>query len=177
MDFSSIQAIVSHYLPFWILGICMIISTLNSEYKDMLRIQPKSLAMFIKRMVLITIYRLIVMHFFPPSPVDPVLSIPVGLTATVFWEDAVFTMPLAIASMILGDGWISKIIMGLLTVMVMISFGSGHLYQGAFSAAFISLYIPVVVKLGKKHGFGTVMLCHMLYDFVTIMTIKLFLGS
>ena len=175
MDFKSA---VLHYYPYWILGICMAVATLRSENKDLMRIQPKSLLKFGRTMVMVTFFRFVMMHFFPPSIASsgPVLQIPLWLTATVGWEDMVHTLPLAIAARFLGDSKPAKVIQYALTGLVMSSFLLGHLYQGIFAACFISLYIPVVSKLGVKHGFGTVALCHMAYDFITLLTVRIFLG-
>lgn len=175
MDFK--QALL-HYYPYWILGICMIFATLFSEYKDLLAIKPKSLLEFGKRMALITVYRVLIMHFFPPSheTVQATAFIPLWLTATVWWEDAAHTLPLAIAARFLGDSKPAKLLQYALTGLVMVAFGSGHVYQGVLAACMISFYIPIVTNLGKKHGFGTVMLCHMFYDFLTLLTVRLLVG-
>lgn len=52
-----------------------------------------------------------------------------------------------------------------IVVLSSLIFGAGHLYQGYFVAALLSLY-PYFVsyKYGKKYGYGTVMLCHITYD-------------
>ena len=61
-------------------------------------------------------------------------------------------------------------------LVVMFSFGSGHIYQGLISAFFISFYIPFAVHFANKRGFGTLCLGHVLYDFSTIMVIRAVLG-
>ena len=172
------KTLITHYLPYWIMGLMMAFFTLRSEDKDLMRIQPKSLLKFAKTMFLITLFRCIMMYFNPPTmqSVAPVLQIPLWLTITVGWEDMVHVLPLAIIARYIGDSKLAKVIMMLLTAMVMFSFFIGHLYQNIFSAFIISLSIPIVTKLGKKHGFGTTAICHMGYDFITLLTIRLFLG-
>ena len=167
-----------NYLPFWILSLSIIITTLFSEHKDLLRIQPISLIKFARTMLVVTALRLVIMYFFPPTleSVAPILKLPTWVIGMVWWEDPFFTLPLAIASAFLGNKLPARIIVFFLGILSMVSFGIGHLYQGIFSACIISLYIPYVYGLGKKHGFSTVILCHMAYDFITIMTVRLFLG-
>lgn len=174
----DVKQAILHYYPYWILGICMFFATFFSEYKDLLEFKPKSVGTFLKTMAKVTVARCVFMHFFPPTlaTAAPVLKIPLWLTATVGWEDMVHTMPLALAARILGNKLPAKVMVGILTAMMMISFGLGHVYQGMFAACMISFYIPIVTNLGKKHGFGTVMVCHCLYDFITLLTIRLFLG-
>lgn len=174
----DIKTVILNMYPYWILGIAVIMATFFSDNKDLLRIQPDSLFKFFKIMMLVTAIRCTMMHFFPPTLASaaPVLQIPLAMTGTVFWEDACHTLPLAIMGRWLGDSIFSKIIMFALTVMVMVSFGLGHVYQGTATAFMLAFYIPIVTRLGKEHGFGTVMLCHMFYDFITLLTIRLFLG-
>lgn len=167
-----------HYYPYWILGIAMMIATLFSEHKDLMRIQKKSLFEFAKRMVVITVYRCLFFLIFPPTLASSaaVLKIPLWLTFTVGWEDMVHTLPLIIAARFMGNSKPAKVVQYLLTGLVMTSFLLGHLYQGVFAACLISFYVPIVSQLGKKHGFGTVAICHVAYDFLTLLTVRLFLG-
>ena len=85
-------------------------------------------------------------------------------------------MPLVLASLMFQKSkmysWLSKPLL----VLVMLSFACGHIYQGLFPALAISLYIPVAMKMGKKYGFGTVMISHMLYDMSTLLSIRWMLG-
>lgn len=174
----DVKTAILHYYPYWILGILMIVATLFSEFKDLMVIKPKSIWSFTKIMAKVTVFRSVLMYFFPPTlaSVAPVLKIPLWLTGTVFWEDAAHTLPLAIAARILGNTLPAKVMVWLLTAIMMVSFGLGHTYQGILTACMISFYIPIVTNLGKKHGFGTVMVCHCMYDFITLLTIRLFLG-
>ena len=105
------------------------------------------------------------------------MMIPLGASLTVFWEDMCHTVPIAILSLALGNDKLWKKALILITIiMVQISFGLGHIYQGYIAAFFLSFYIPVTLKRGQKIGFGTVMLCHTAYDFITLLTMKTFLG-
>ncbi len=53
-----------------------------------------------------------------------------------------------------------------------VHFGMGHAYQG-MSAVVITMLYPFFIsyRYGRKVGFGTVMVCHILYDFITFYTI------
>ena len=53
-------------------------------------------------------------------------------------------------------------------------FASGHIIYGATWAT-MTLFFPYFLsyKYGKKYGYGTVMVMHVLYDFTTILTVKL----
>lgn len=174
----DIKQFALHMLPYWILGISVIIACFFSEHKDLLAFKPKSFFKFVKMMAIITLVRVIEMHFFPitKESAAPILQLPLVLTGTVFWEDAVHILPLLVMKIFLGDKLHSKVLMFFLILLVQFAFMTGHIYQGMSSAILISFYIPVVYNLAKKHGLGTVMLCHMLYDFTTLLTVRLFLG-
>lgn len=167
--------------PCWMLGILMIYLTWKSEHRNILRIEPGAVFKFVKFLGLITVFRFVVFKFLmPDSMAESALTmanmIPIGALFGVFWEDAVHSMPLVLAGLMWGTHkwypWLSKAALG----MVMLSFACGHIYQGVIPAMGISLYILVSIGMGKKYGFGTVMLCHILYDMSTILSIRLMLG-
>lgn len=88
----------------------------------------------------------------------------------VFWEDFFFGVPIYFAFKYLKN----KKIAIALTVVLSILFGLGHLYQGWYVVGITAL-LPYFVcyKYGKKYGFGTTMVCHMLYDFSTVLSVKM----
>jgi len=89
----------------------------------------------------------------------------------VFWEDAVFAMSIYyIKDVFKAPKWVWIPFVVLLSVL----FGIGHSYQGTL-AAVITLFVPYYVfyKYGARHGFGTTMVCHVLYDMITYATVKL----
>ena len=103
--------------------------------------------------------------------------IPWELTLSVFWEDSCHGLPVLLLQLFLGtDKKWKWAIHALCTAIVMVSFGLGHVYQGIFAACLISFYIPYSIKIGKQYGFGTVMLCHTLYDLTTLLSLKLLVG-
>jgi len=87
----------------------------------------------------------------------------------VFWEDAFFGI---------SSYWILKYFKKSISVplVVLLSgvFGYGHLYQGLYAVICLSFY-PFFVsrRYGLKNGFGTVMICHILFDFSTFLTFRL----
>lgn len=168
--------------PYWIMGIFMIFAVWHSSHRDLLRIEPKAIGKWILFLVGLTIYRILIFKMFPNSEYlhqgkEGASIIPWQATLTVFWEDACHSLPLVILARAIGlDKWWEKGLIGTAIAVVMVSFGLGHVYQGYLAAFLLSFYIPFTFKKGQEIGFGTVMICHMIYDLVTILTIKHFLG-
>lgn len=168
--------------PFWIMGIFTLISVYFSSHRDLIRVEWKPLLKWIGFLVVITIYRIVVFKLLAGNPklhqmTSAANFIPWQSTLMVFWEDACHTLPLVIISRALGqDKWWKKLLLWAMMAAVALSFGLGHVYQGYIAAFLLSFYIPFTFKRGQKIGFGTVMLCHILYDLSTILTIKFFLG-
>lgn len=163
--------------PCWVAGMTMLYLVKNSSHSDLLRVDKAGLLKFAKLMLAITAIRFVVLKFLTP---DMVLEqakaiadmIPLPATLGVFWEDACHTLPLALAALLYSkDSWYRVLRIPMLLI-VMLAFGSGHIYQGMIPAILLSFYIPFTLKLAKKYGFGTVMLCHMAYDLITLCTIK-----
>ena len=173
-DFASRMA------PYWGLGALMGWAVWKSDYKDLLTFNLKSFTKFFLFMMLVTVYRfymirMLVQHGMGES-LEVVKSLPVGATLFVGWEDLAHTAPLVLMRRMLGTKWFTLPIHFLATALVMISFASGHLYEGGVAAAFISLYILFGIHFGQKKGFGTLIAGHMTYNFLTIMTIRMALG-
>jgi len=167
--------------PAWTMGLLMLYLVRNSKYKDVVRVDKKGLFGFAKWMVIITIFRVIVLGLLTPKSQlqaihEASMFIPWQATLGVFWEDMCHTVPLVLLGRMFKKTKWYKFLSLPLMILVMISFGSGHVYQGVFAAAMISFYIPVTIRLGKKYGFGTVMICHMLYDLITILSVRFITG-
>jgi len=168
--------------PYWIMGLFMIFAVWHSKYKDLLRIEFKAVLKWLGFIVLLTAYRIAVFKIFHGNEkihdmTSGAMMIPWQATLTVFWEDACHGLPLAIMSLGLGsDKLWKKILMWAVVAMVAFAFGLGHVYQGYVAAFFLSFYVPYTFKKGQQIGFGTVMICHTLYDLATIVTIKMFVG-
>lgn len=160
----------------------MMLVVFFSEYKNLLRVDFKSVKKWIFLVGLFTIYRIIVFTIFSDSDMLQQLKEGVGILPwqaafTPFWEDALHGLPLAIFAIWLGkDKFWKRALIWLAVLMVAISFGLGHLYQGYFAAALLSFYVPYTFKKGQEVGFGTIMICHTIYDVATILTINTFLG-
>lgn len=161
--------------PLWIFGALMVWATIKSGNKEVVRVEKPAVWNWIKFLGIITLCRIVMFklspHFFLDSAKN-IIQIPILLTFSVFWEDATHGLPLLLFRKFIGTKWWTWPIHILLTAIVMLEFGLGHIYQGIFPAILLSFYIPYSIRLGKKYGFGTVMIGHTLYDFITIFTLK-----
>lgn len=179
----TFKDVVLSMWQYWAMGGAMLAATAYAGYSEFIRVEKKAVVKFAMFMALVTLWRLISMTFLLKIPAmrhaaENVTIIPIPATLTVFWEDACHGLPLLLVQTALGmDKLYKKIINYVILAVVMFSFGSGHLYQGTAASLMLMLYIPYSIRFGKKYGFGTVMICHTLYDLLTIVTIKYSLGS
>lgn len=173
----TIEQIAMQLWPYWALGVLMILLTYMSEYRKILEVKPKAILKFLGVLAMISIARILLVKYLMPEDVmestrNMANLIPWQAVLGVFWEDACHSMPLVLLGLMFSKskwyGWLSKILL----LVAMLSFASGHIYQGLLPAAMISFYIPLSMKYGKEHGFGTVMICHILYDLVTILSFR-----
>ncbi|NJO48227.1 MAG: hypothetical protein HC840_00765 [Leptolyngbyaceae cyanobacterium RM2_2_4] len=177
----SFQEMALRMFPYWIMGLFMLYATYQSSHRDLLRVDFKATAKWILFLGGLTLYRYGVFKLFSGNETlhdmtSGAAMIPWQATLTVFWEDMCHTVPLVILSRWLGnDKMWKKVLTWGAIVLVMLSFGLGHVYQGYWAALFLSFYIPFTYKKGQEVGFGTVMICHTLYDLVTILSIQAFL--
>lgn len=162
----------SHMYPFWILGIIIMGSIIAIGHKHLLRAEKKPIIKWVRFLFYITLWRLFMsklLNFHGVSDPQNIVLLPIATALTVFWEDACHGLPLLILKKSTKNRWWTKPIYWLALIIVMIEFGLGHRYQGPLAAVLLSFYIPYSVKMGEKYGFGTVMLCHMMYDLVTLL--------
>jgi hypothetical protein len=177
----SAKEMAMHMWPCWLIGILMLYAVWNSKYKNMLRVTPRAIVKFLLFMVFITICRVVAFRMLaPPEAIEQIKGIihflPWQTTLGVFWEDAAHSLPLVLMGKIFKKSkWYSYVSLPLLA-MVMFSFGSGHMYQGLIASIAISFYVPFSMKMGEKHGFGTVMICHILYDMITLLSLGWMVG-
>ena len=166
--------------PYWCLGAAMAFAIWKSDYKSLLRFDKNAFAKFFSFMVIVSIFRYAMIHslvhFIGTGSFQAVNKLPIGAVLFVPWENLAHSIPLVLFRRMIGTNKWTWPIHVLAMLMVMVSFGMGHVYQGIGAAIFISLAIPLDIYWGKKVGFGTTMSCHVLYDFLTIMTIRLALG-
>lgn len=176
----TIQEVALRMWPAWTMGLIMLYLVKNSKYSYLLRVNKKGLLKFACWMSVVTLVRFVLFKLSGPASAQArelANFLPWQVTLAVFWEDMCHGVPLVLAGLMLkSKSWYKYVRLPLL-LMVMFSFASGHVYQGMFAAATISFYIPFTMSLGKKYGFGTVMLCHMFYDLLTILSFKWMLGS
>lgn len=176
----TIQEVALRMWPAWAMGLAMLYLVKNSKYANILRVEKKGLLRFAGWLAVVTLVRFLIFKLSGPASEQArelANFLPWQVTLTVFWEDMCHGVPLVLAGLMLAKKKWYKYIKYPLLGLVMFSFASGHMYQGTFAAATISLYIPFTINLAKKYGFGTVMLCHMFYDLVTILSFKWMLGS
>jgi hypothetical protein len=178
----NISEVAERMWPAWAMGLVMLALVKNSKHANLLKVDKSGLLRFAKWMVVITLIRFVMLKLLAPEEMlesirSTVNFLPWQTTLGVFWEDMCHTVPLVILGrMYAKEKWYQYARLPLLA-MVMFSFGSGHMYQGVLASCMLSLYIPITMKLGKKWGFGTVMLCHMFYDMATLLTLKWIVGA
>jgi len=132
------------------------------------RVQWNSVATFVGFMVFLTFIRIAIMSFnyYHGGGVGMYFPTQVWTFALVPWEDAFFVLPLVFLQKFkLTSKWF---IWYPAMIGMSIWFGMGHGYQGT-SAIFITALYPYFAsyRYGRKFGFGTVMCCHVIYDFMT----------
>jgi hypothetical protein len=177
----DLRPIIENMFPCWILGLAMMYLVKNSEHSDLLKVNLKGLLRFGKFLILLTVIRVLLIQFvasdqFLNGIKQTTEMIPWQLMFGVWWEDACNAMALVVISRLLeGRKWLSKLGTPLIAAMAL-SFGLMHLYEGIGAVAMMTAYVPITMMLGRKYGFGTVMICHMAYDLLTVFTFKLMLG-
>jgi len=167
---------MSILIPFFIGVLITVIMIIKKP--TLMKADFSKIASFLAFMAIITVGRISFCSFmssidptFLPQIPDALYNHPMWRFLLVFWEDAFFVLPMVFAFKYLKNWMAIPIVIGL-----SLWFGSGHLYQGWWAVIITSLY-PYFIsyKYGLKVGFGTVMLCHILYDFITTYTI-MFMG-
>lgn len=145
--------------------------------KKVIRIQWNSVASFISFMFLITFIRIAGFDlmqrfdasFLMPAPSPEIMNIGIWWFVMVWWEDAFYAL-----SLYWAHKKLKPILAWILTIFLSLHFGISHLYSGWFWAFAVSFYpFFISLKYGKRVGFGTVMICHIIYDFMTFFTIWL----
>lgn len=178
----DLKTIALNMYPYWLLGAFCLIATIVSGNKYVVRVEKKPVLNWMRLLLVITLYRYVLFKIFPhfgmfTEAQKNITMIPWPMTLTVFWEDACHGLPLYLLQRFTGmEKLWAKILNYVLMALVMIEFGAGHLYQGLMAAAFLMLYVPYSIKYGKKFGFGTVMICHTLFDLTTILSFKYLIG-
>lgn len=96
----------------------------------------------------------------PPQPFSDFSSL-----LFVWWEDILFIL----LPLFYGKKYLPHWAFVIVAVLTSAVFGLGHLYQGWLAAVLLSAY-PYFISYhyGKKHGFGTVMVAHVVFDIVIL---------
>jgi hypothetical protein len=102
------------------------------------------------------------------TAVDLVLSLPLWIPFTVWWEDMVFAAPIVYA---LRKGypkwlWIPSM------VSLMAVFGMGHAYQGTYAIFITAIMLALFIHLGKKYGMITLVYFHFMYDMSILLLLR-----
>ena len=143
-----------------------------------MRVEWDKVAQFIGFMALVTFARIAAYYFMLQTGIIKQLPVmyPEVMESRwtlmlVFWEDFFFGVPLYFIHKYMNEGWKRHLKLPL-TVMISLLFGLGHTYQGWEGVAITSI-VPyfVCLKYGRLYGFGTTMVCHILYDNITVYSI------
>jgi hypothetical protein len=164
-------------VPFWTYGVLMFVAVYFSSYRDLLAVKFKVVLKWAIFVLAISIVRYFLIHCFSsPEEITALASsltwLPTWSTFFVPWEDLSHAIPLAIMGRSFPDNYFFRTVRYFFLIVLMVDFGAGHLYQGVFAACMLAFYIPITLYFGKKHGFGTIMLCHVIYDLATVGLIK-----
>lgn len=166
------------YLPLWLFAAIFLYFVSQSSHKYLLQFHKTPFFKFLRVLTIALLIKLGYFYFFG----DPLLHkylkdiadfIPLPIVLGVFWEDVTTSLPLVLLEKYYANKSWFKYLKWPLLFMTMVGFGSGHLYQGAYMAMILSLYVPLGMAIGKKYGFGTLMACHILYDFLTLLLMRL----
>lgn len=161
------------FAPLYVLAAAFI-PLASLHFPGICRIEKNKVKEFLFFLIKITIFRLVVHMIFgfsgaANSPSSPMNKIQILTILGVYWEDAFFTLPI----LILERLKVNKAILMILLCLNSISFALGHLSYGALWATITLFYVPFIsYKYGKTNGLGTVMVCHILYDLVTLITLR-----
>lgn len=163
---------VFNLLTLALIGVSVTLFLVGCVYfPKIMRIQWGSVSSFVAFMVLITFVRIGIVSFkecmnIPIAPMNLELTqLPMFFLLLVGWEDLVFGFSIFLVSKTIKK----PLILYLFIVISSLQFGILHGYQGWWAALILSLY-PYFIsyKYGLKCGFGTVIVCHIIYDFMTI---------
>jgi len=145
--------------------------------RHILKIDLKAVQTFITLMILLTFFRFTMASVLAEMGVNVaqinkgLAHIPFWRLALVFWEDAFFAIPIYY----MKDKWKwSRYLWMPVVAILSVTFAIGHIYQGQW-AFFATLLVPYVIwyRYGKRFGFGTVMICHILFDQMTILAFRM----
>jgi len=177
----DLKTFASNMWPYWMLGVMVMATVIAAGQKHLIRVEKKPLLKWIAFLGAITLWRFFISKIVDLHSVGEgakqVTMLPWPIAFTVFWEDLCHGLPLLILRKLIGVNKWTRPIHLILTGIVMVEFGLGHMYQGPLAAVLLSFYIPYSVRKGEEHGFGTIMIGHMLYDLVTLLFVRYLIGA
>lgn len=178
----DVKQVADGLFPCWCMGLWMMYLVYNSDHKDLLKVSKEGLFKFARFLGVVTAARIFYLSMIAPDATLEAIRhstdmMPWQTMFGVYWEDMCNTIPLVIlGTMIAGKKYLKPLYLALMTAMCL-TFGALHAYEGLQAMIVMAMYIPFTIRLGKKYGFGTVMLCHIAYDLITYFTFSLITGS
>lgn len=146
----------------------------STIFKGICRVEFPPIFKFFKLMLIITAIRIGLQFTSITAPAngrDVMDEITLLSLLQVFWEDVFFTLPALMLDRLGRSGFE----IGLCLAISAVAFASCHLAYGALWAGITLLYVPFLsYKYGRLYGLGTIMICHILYDVMTLLSVRLF---
>lgn len=165
---------MEYFILVGIAVVCIIALQFTKE-KKIMRISWDKVAQFCGFMVLLTILRIASYDFMLQNGIIkelpgmyPEILANRWTLVLVFWEDLFFGVPLYFIHKYFKSP-IMRRLKWPLTILISMIFGMGHAYQGIYGMLVTSTF-PYFIsrKYGERHGFGTMAICHILYDNITV---------
>lgn len=169
------------YLILVAAAIIGIIGLRFTKEKAVVRVSWDKVAQFCGFLFLLTVIRVSYYDFLLQSAtlrtlptIPPVIMANKWTLLLVFWEDFFFGIPLYYIHKLAEKYKYFKIMKWPLTIMIVSLFGLGHAYQGPYGMTMNAFLLYFVcLRFGRLYGFGTTMICHILYDAATVYSIIL----
>jgi hypothetical protein len=144
--------------------------------RNTLRIEFDKVAKFLGFMACVVVFQLAIGSFNGKVNIPDHAWMPTWRLGLVFWEDMTYAVSLYYLAKFLKleeGNKLKKALWVIAAIAVSIDFGLGHIYQG-LTAVFITALYPVFISLkyGRVVGWGTVCLCHIIYDFIVTAVIR-----
>lgn len=177
MEYMTNLEVIAHYWPAWLFGILMYATARLAGYSYEVRVEKAAIIYWIKYLLVISFIRVMTYILmgdlpFQAEAAEGLKNVnPLSLLGTP-WEDFAFSLPLYFLGLFVGDSKVGKALYGIAVAVVLISFGFGHVYQGVFAAVLLSSGPSISLYFSKRYGWGSVGICHMLYDLMTLATMK-----
>jgi len=138
---------------------------------ELVAVKPKNVAKFAG--ILAAMYIVKTLAFGKPMAPEFITAFPTHLMLSAWWEDVVHTLPAMAVLAAFPGKLLARIAAFLFIACSSVAFALGHMYQGPIVVLLFLGYVPFIsFRYGLKHGLGTVMLCHVAYDLLTVLYAK-----